>query len=46
MRTDVKLKEGGRWTTKAFWYCPPLDRGLWDLVDDLYEPKLVGNSRR
>jgi hypothetical protein len=44
IRTDVKHKDGGRWVTKAFWFCPPLDRELWRLVDGLYEPKIV-NSR-
>ena len=43
LRADVKGKDGGRWVAKAFWYCPPLDRNLWELVDGLYTPKLVNN---
>ena len=46
LRADVKHRDGGRWMSKAYWFCPPLDRDLWEAVDGLYDPKLVNTNTR
>jgi hypothetical protein len=44
IRADVKEKNGGRWQMKAIWSCPPLNRDLWVLNEDLYAPVVVGGG--
>jgi hypothetical protein len=46
IRADVKEKNGGRWQMKAIWNCPPLNRDLWVLNEELYAPVVVGGGRR
>ncbi len=45
IRADDKEKNGGRWTVKAFWQCPPMERHMWDLLNDIFVPRIVGRSR-
>jgi transposase-like protein len=42
IRADVKKKNGGKFTPKAFWKCPPLQKAFWPMITNLYEPRLVG----
>ena len=46
LRADVKAREGGRWTPKAVWYCPPLNRDLWEFSEGLYDLKILGGYNR
>ena len=38
VRVDTKPRSGGRFRPKAIWACPPLSRGMWEMVDGLYDP--------
>jgi len=41
VKAEVRPRgEGGRFTLKGVWACPPLQRDLWDDVQDLYISKL------
>jgi hypothetical protein len=42
IRADVKEKNGGKWQVKAFWFCPSLDRRMWDMLNDIFMPRVVG----
>jgi hypothetical protein len=42
IRADVKKKNGGKFTPKAFWKCPPLQKAFWPMITNFYEPRLVG----
>jgi hypothetical protein len=42
IRADVKEKNRGRWQAKAFWQCPPMDRNLWELITNIFVPRMVG----
>ncbi len=42
IRADVKKKNGGKFTPKAFWKFPPLQKAFWPMITNLYEPRLVG----
>ena len=40
VKAEVKPKEGmGRFSLRGLWSCPPLDRFLWDDVQDMFKPK-------
>jgi len=38
IRVDTKPKAGGRFRLEGVWGCPPLNRGLWEMVEGLYTP--------
>jgi len=43
VKLEVKPKEGfGRFTLKGLWPIPPLNRVLWDDIQDIFEPKIRG----
>jgi hypothetical protein len=42
IRADVKEKNGGRWQAKAFWVCPPANRMMWGMLNDILTPRVVG----
>jgi hypothetical protein len=42
IKVEVKPKEGGRFSLKGIWSCPPLQRYLWEVLPGLYRSKLVG----
>ncbi len=42
IRADVKEKNGGKWQVKAFWHCPPANKTMWDLLNDIFTPRVVG----
>jgi hypothetical protein len=44
IRADVKEKNGGRFQAKAVWQCPPLNQQLWDGIEGLYEPRMLGGG--
>jgi hypothetical protein len=46
IRADVKEKNGGRWLAKAVWQCPPLNRDLWECLNGLFTPKMIGGRQR
>jgi hypothetical protein len=46
IRADVKEKNGGRFQAKAVWQCPPLNQQLWDGIEGLYEPRMLGGGAR
>ncbi len=35
IRADVRKKEGGRFRWVADWKCPPLNKELWAVVNDI-----------
>ena len=40
VKAEVKPKTGaGRFSLRGLWSCPPLDRLLWDDVQDIFTPK-------
>ena len=42
IKAEIRKKEvGGRFSLKGVWACPPLERGLWDDVPDLFQSKLA-----
>jgi hypothetical protein len=41
IRADVRRKEGGKFRWVADWKCPPLNKELWTLVDDILRPGWV-----
>ena len=38
IRADVRKKEGGRFRWVADWKCPPLNKELWTVVNDIMRP--------
>ena len=40
IRADVKPKNGGRYSTKGLYACPPIHRFLWDSIPSLFESQL------
>jgi hypothetical protein len=46
IRADIKEKKGGRFVPKAVWICPPANRQLWERINGLYEPGLLGGGRK
>jgi hypothetical protein len=46
IRADMKGKNGGRWLAKAVWQCPPLNRELWECLNGLFSPKMIGGRQR
>jgi hypothetical protein len=38
IRADVRKKEGGRFRWVADWKCPPLNKELWNVVNDIMRP--------
>jgi hypothetical protein len=38
IRADVRRKEGGRFRWVADWKCPPLNKELWTVVNDIMRP--------
>ncbi len=44
IRADVKEKNGGRFQAKAVWQCPPLNQQLWEEIEGLYEPRMLGGG--
>ncbi len=38
IRADVRKKEGGRFRWVADWKCPPLNKELWAVVNDIMSP--------
>jgi hypothetical protein len=38
IRADVRKKEGGRFRWVADWKCPPLNKELWTVVNDIMSP--------
>ena len=44
IRADVKPKEGGRYMLKGLWVCPPLNLKLWEGMERLYTPLVVGRG--
>jgi len=43
VKLEVKPKEGtGRFTLKGLWPLPPLNRVLWDDIQDMFKPKFSG----
>ncbi len=38
LRADVRRKEGGRFRWIGDWKCPPLDREMWDVAEDILKP--------
>lgn len=38
LRADVRYKEGGRFRWVGDWLCPPLNRELWTVCDDILKP--------
>ncbi len=42
IRADVKEKNGGKWQVKAFWHCPPANKSMWDFLNDIFTPRVVG----
>jgi hypothetical protein len=38
IRADVRKKEGGRFRWIADWKCPPLNKELWTVVNDIMRP--------
>ncbi len=38
VRVDTKSRAGGKFRLKGLWACPPLTRGLWEMVEGLYDP--------
>jgi hypothetical protein len=46
IRADIKEKKGGRFVPKAVWICPPANRQLWERINGLYEPRLLGGGGR
>ncbi len=46
IRADVKEKNGGRWLAKAVWQRPPLNRELWECLNGIFVPKLIGGRQR
>jgi hypothetical protein len=42
IRADVKEKNGVKWQVKAFWFCPPADRRMWEMLNDIFTPRVVG----
>jgi len=41
IRADVRRKEGGRFRWVADWKCPPLDKEMWALFEDIMRPAWV-----
>jgi hypothetical protein len=41
IRADVRKKEGGKFRWVADWKCPPLNKELWALADDIMRPSWV-----
>jgi hypothetical protein len=41
IRADVRKKEGGKFRWVADWKCPPLNKELWALADDIMRPGWV-----
>jgi hypothetical protein len=46
IRADIKEKKGGRFVPKAVWICPPANRQLWERINGLYEPRLLGGGKK
>jgi hypothetical protein len=43
VKVEVKPKEGaGRFSLKGLWPLPPLNRALWDDIQEIYKPKITG----
>jgi hypothetical protein len=42
VRADVKEKNGGRWVAKAVWQCPPLNKDLWECLNGIFTPRIIG----
>jgi hypothetical protein len=45
IRADVKEKNGGRFQAKAVWQCPPLNKDLWEFLNGLFVPKVIGGRQ-
>jgi hypothetical protein len=46
IRADIKEKKGGRFVPKAVWICPPANKQLWERINGLYVPRMLGGGRR
>ncbi len=44
IRADAKPKVGGGYVMKGTWRCPPLNHMLWEGVEGLYTPQVVGKG--
>ena len=44
LRADAKPKVGGRYVTKGNWLCPPLNTMLWEGIEGLFTPQIVGRG--
>jgi hypothetical protein len=42
IRADVKEKNGGKFQAKAVWQCPPLNKALWEFLNGIFVPKVIG----
>jgi len=38
IRADVRKKEGGKFRWMADWKCPPLNKELWNVINDIMRP--------
>jgi hypothetical protein len=45
IRADVKEKNGGKFQAKAVWQCPPLNKDLWEFLNGIYVPKIIGGRQ-
>jgi hypothetical protein len=46
IRADVKRKDGGKFQTKGFWKCPPVEKAFWSMITGLYVPLTSEQLRR
>jgi hypothetical protein len=46
IRADTKANVGSTFGMKGIWVCPPLNRELWEEVEGLYSPQVVGKGSR
>jgi hypothetical protein len=46
IRADVKRKDGGKFQTKGFWKCPPLEKAFWGMITGMYVPLTPEQLRR
>jgi len=44
IRADTKDKTRSSFVMKGIWMCPPLNRVLWEGVENLYSPQVVGRG--
>jgi hypothetical protein len=45
IRADVKEKNGGKFQAKAVWQCPPLNKDLWEFLNGIFVPKVIGGRQ-